>query len=146
MKHIIRVVLCLCLALSMVLSLAACGSKDVTEKTAKTETDAAETAEDRMVYKADFVPVKTQIDNGISPLAYTDDGIYAQSWQKIGEREIPKDAVIHYEGEYDIYGAVLYYVDLDGNARKLEEYTNIPIPEDTEDRLDYYGSSSLARS
>lgn len=143
MKHTVKALLCLCLVLAMVLSLAACGSKSSTEKNeAPAPTEAAA---ERMVYKADFIPVKTKIENGISPLAYTENGIYAQSWEKTGERPIPKDAVVHYEGEYDIYGAALYYIDLDGNAKKLDAYEGIAVPEDTEDRMDYFGNSSLAR-
>ena len=145
MKHTVKTLLCLCLALSMMLSFAACGGKSETAKPDKAEPTGSAAETERMVYTAEFIPVKTKIENGISPLAYTDKGLYAQSWEKIGEREIPKDAVVHYQGEYDIYGASLYYIDLDGNAIKLEDYTGVAVPENTEDRMDYFGSSDLSR-
>lgn len=145
MKHTMRVMLCLLLAFAMLASFSACGSKSPAANTDTAAEDKTEAKEDRMVYVAEFQPVKTRIENGISPVAYTEDGFYAQSWEKIGQREIPKDAVMRYEGEYDIYGSVLYYIKLDGTAQKLEGYSGIAIPEDTEDRMDYFGSSSLSK-
>ena len=145
MKHNMKSIFCLCLVFSMLMSFSACASKS--EAVKADEPMATETAEasDRLVYTAEFQPVKTKVENGLTPLTYTEDGFYAQSWEKVGEREIPKDAVILYEGQYDIYGASLYYVDMDGNAEKLVNYAGVPVPEDTEDRMDYYGSSSLSK-
>lgn len=145
MKQIMKSFLCLSLAILMLLSLTACGGRTGTEKDEQPEVSAEPTAEDKLVYTASFQPVKEKIDNGLSPLAYNEGGFYAQSWEKVGEREIPKDAVIRYEGEYDIFGAALYYVTMDGKAEKLEAYTGVAIPEDTEERMDYFGSSSLSK-
>lgn len=145
MKQIMRSILCLSLAVLMLLSLTACGGKSETAKNDQPEVSAEPTADDKLVYTASFQPVKEKVDNGLNPLTYTDGGFYAQSWEKIGQREIPKDAVIRYEGEYDIYGAALYFVTMDGKAEKLEAYTGVAIPEDTEDRMDYFGSSGLSK-
>ena len=145
MKQIMKSLLCLGLAVMMLLSLTACGGSGRATKTEEPEASAEPAVSDKLVYTASFQPVKDKIDNGLSPLAYTDDGFYAQSWEKVGQRETPKDAVIRYEGEYDIYGAALYHVTMDGKAEKLEAYTGVAIPEDTEDRMDYFGSSGLSR-
>lgn len=145
MKPYAKTILCLCLALSMLLSFAACGSQSETAKTDKPEVTDTPAEGDRMVYTAEFLPIKAKIENGLSPLAYTEDGFYAQSWEKIGQREIPKDAVVRFEGEYDIYGAALYFVGMDGTVKRLEGYENLPVPEDTEHRMDYFGSSSLSK-
>ena len=141
MKHSVKQFLGLCLLLAMVLSMAACGAAPAADPQ---ETEAP-AEPDELVYKAEFTPISVPAENGLSSMAFTDDGVYAQSWEKIGEREIPEDAVIRYEGEYDIYGPVLYFVGYDGNCRKLEAYQGVPVPEDTEDRMDYYGSSSMSR-
>ena len=145
MNKTIKSLLCLFLAFTMLLSFSACGGSNESAKTDTTEEADTTAQSDRMVYTAEFQPVSAFVDNGITALAYTDDGMYAQSWEKVGEREIPKDAVVRYEGEYDIYGSALYFIGLDGSAKKLEAFENAPVPEDTKDRKDYYGNSSLVR-
>ena len=144
MKKTFKTLLCLCLAAAMVLSFAACGSKSAEPSDKSSETP-EETPSDKLVYAADFVEVDAKVDNGLSPLAYTADGFYAQSWEKIGQREIPEDAVIHYDGEYDIYGAALFFVTFEGKATRLEAYSGVEVPENTEGRLDYFGSGSLSK-
>ena len=144
MKHTIKTILCLILAAAVVLSLAACGAKSEAASVEK-PAEAEATPADKLVYTADFLAVDAKVDNGLTPLAYTDDGFYAESWEKTGEREIPKDAVIRYEGEYDIYGNALFFVGFDGKASRLTDYVGTQVPEDTEGRLDYYGSGSLGR-
>lgn len=142
MKNLIKSALCLLMALLMVLSLAACGSQSTgTQDAAPQESEAP----DELVYAASFQAMAEGPENGLNPIAYTADGFYAQSWEKTGEREIPEDAVISYEGEYDIYGSALYFVGFDGSVKKLEGYEGVAIPEDTEDRDDYYGSSNLEK-
>ena len=144
MKKKLKALLCLLLATVMVLSLAACGSKSTTPSDAVSKTP-EETPSDKLVYAADFVEVDTKVDNGLSPLAYTADGFYAQSWEKTGQREIPEDAVIRYDGEYDIFGAALFYVTFEGKATRLEAYSGVEVPENTEGRLDYFGTGSLSK-
>ena len=142
MKNLLKSALCLLMALLMTLSLAACGSQStVTEDARPAETEAP----DELVYAASFQTMAEGPENGLTPIAYTADGFYALSWEKTGEREIPEDAVISYEGEYDIYGSVLYFAGYDGSLRKLDAYSGMAIPEDTEDRDDYYGSSNLEK-
>ena len=143
MNKTIKALLCLCLALSMVLSLAACGSKS--ETPAGNQQEAEATPSDKLVYAAEFLKVDNTTENGYQPMCYTADGFYAQSWEKTGEREIPEDAIIQYEGQYDIYGSALYFVSYDGKVRRLDAYTGAAVPEDTKDRMDYYGNSNISQ-
>ena len=138
MKQTIKRTLCLVCACAMLFGLCACGSQPQSEATPTA-------APDELVYTGKFTALPVTPENGLSTLAYTDDGLYAQTWEKIGEREIPEGAEIRYEGEYDLFGPALYFVSYDGTARRLEKYQTIPVPEDDQDRMDYYGSSSLER-
>ena len=143
MNKTIKALLCLCLALSMVLSFAACGSKS--ETPAGDQPEAEATPSDKLVYAAEFLKVDNTTENGYQPMCYTADGFYAQSWEKTGEREIPEDAIIQYEGQYDIYGSALYFVSYDGKVRRLDAYTGAAVPEDTKDRMDYFGNSNISQ-
>lgn len=143
MNKTIKALLCLCLALSMALSFAACGSKS--ETPAVNLQEAEPTPSDKLVYAAEFLKVDNTTENGYQPMCYTADGFYAQSWEKTGEREIPEDAIIRYEGQYDIYGSALYFVGYDGKVRRLDAYTGAAVPEDTKDRMDYYGNSNISQ-
>ena len=113
-------ILSLFLALGMLLGLAACGQ----QPSAAAPTEAPE----EYVYAGTFTPVPESPENGLNPLLYTEDGFYAQSWEKIGEREIPEEAVQRYEGEYDIYGTALYFVKLDGSVERLDDFASVPTP------------------
>ena len=143
MNKTIKALLCLCLALSMALSFAACGSKSETPTGDQPEAEA--TPSDKLVYAAEFLKVDNTTENGYQPMCYTADGFYAQSWEKTGEREIPEDAIIQYEGQYDIYGSALYFVSYDGKVRRLDAYTGAAVPEDTKDRMDYFGNSNISQ-
>ncbi len=138
MKQTIKRTLCLFCACAMLLSLCACGSAP--------QSEAAPTAvPDELVYTGKFTTLAETPENGLTAMAYTADGFYAQTWEKTGEREIPEGAEIRYEGEYDIFGPALYFVKNDGTVRRLEKYQSIPVPEDDQDRMDYYGTCSLER-
>ena len=86
MNKTIKSLLCLFLAFTMLLSFSACGGSNESAKTDTTEEADTTAQSDRMVYTAEFQPVSAFVDNGITALAYTDDGFYAQSWEKTGER------------------------------------------------------------
>lgn len=138
MQKTIRRILCLALALVMALGLAACGESAPKEAA---PTDAPE----EYVYAAEVKTLADTPENGLNPLAYTSDGVYAFTWEKTGEREIPEDAKLRYEGEYDIYGSTLYFIGYDGTLERLPDFAGIETPEDDQDRMDYYGSVSLDR-
>lgn len=138
MKRKLRSLLGLVLALAMLLSLAACGSK-TEENNTKQEEEHPE-----MVYAAESLALNaSELRDGISPAAYTDEGFYGLSYGKIGEQEIPEGVVPEYEGEYDIYGYRIYFVGYDGSVRQLKGYTPMDAPEDPGDMLEWYSGSNL---
>ena len=75
--------------------------------------------------------------------AFTDDGFYATSWEKVGEN-IPEGVTHQYEGQYDVYKTFLYFVDNGGKASKLENYLPIDPEENTEGYKDFSSGSSLS--
>ena len=140
MKKKLRSILCLLLALAMALSLAACGSKE--SKTDQPgETAAPETPE--FVYTAGYTPLKAGDSNSLSPQVYTDDGFYAASYEKVGERELHEGETLQYEGQLDLYGSRLYFVSNKGEVKLLEGYEPLPSPEDTEGRTAYNSGSGV---
>ena len=132
-------ILCLTLALLMLLGTAACGTQsETTPVTPEPEAD-------ELVYTASFRPVDVSFENGVSTLAFTDAGVYLSAYEKTGEREKPENAVQQYEGEYDIYSSVLYFLDYEGKVTKLEGYQPLPMPENPENYTDFSASSGLEK-
>ena len=123
MNHVTKRVLALALCLVMVLAMAACGKGKETEST-PAEPETAVKAEG-FAYKAEYVPVETNAQWGISAVAFTEDGFYATGYEKAGQREIPEGQTEEYEGQYDIYNSVLYFVTWDGTVtcRKIPKTT-----------------------
>ncbi len=139
MKKNIRSLLCGLLVLAMALSLAACGSgKSETPENKDNEATVTD-----YVYKADFRPIETPKDGYLNPRAYTEDGFYASSYEKVGEREPNEGEILEYDGQLDIYGSSLYFVSKDGKLKKLDAYQPVAGPEDTEGRTDYSTGSDL---
>ena len=139
MKKSIRALLCLTLALAMALSLAACGQ---TSAPAEENKDSEATVTD-YVYKADFTPIEAVEDTYFNPCAFTPDGFYASSYEKVGERELYEGEKLEYDGQLDVYGPGLYFISNDGKVKKLDAYQPLPTPEDSEDRTNYSSGSDL---
>ena len=154
----LRSILALLLVLAMALSLAACGGD-------KTE-DPKETERPSMVYKADFLQVKSdELTDGITPVVYTDEGFYGLSYGKIGEMPPPEENAEDgeetgeeepavstgeldvpepaYADQYAIYGYKIFFVGFDGSVRSLPKYESLPALENTEDKLEFYSGSNL---
>lgn len=131
----------LLLALAMCLSLAACGSGS--DNSGSKSDSASATATPEYVYAAEYTDLMTDVKNYISVQAFTDDGFYATCYEKVGEN-IPEGVTPEYEGQYDVYENVLYYVSNDGTMSKLENYTAIEGAENTNGYKDYSTSSGLS--
>ena len=131
MKNKLRSIVGLLLVVAMVFSLAACGSKQEEQE---------ETPE--FVYVADFQPIKNDSESSMRPRFFTDDGFYTMCYEKVGENR-PEGAVPTYQGEFDVYGYLLYFVSNDGAIRKLDGYETLAAPSDEEDRLNYDSGSNI---
>ena len=140
MKKYTRSLLCVLLVLAMALSLSACGEKSAAAETAS---DAEATVID-YAYKAEFTQVDVPEEVYLNPRAFTADGFYASSSEKIGERELYEGEKLEYEGQLDVYGSRLYFVSKDGTLTKLEKYVPLEGPEDTEGRTNYSSGSDLS--
>ena len=134
-----RKMLCLLLALSMCLSLAACG-KGGEESAAKNE-PVEETPE--FVYTAEYKTLVKDSKNFLQFRGYTDEGFYVSSMEKTGEN-IPEGVTPRYEGQYDVYGTFLYFVDNNGKMEKLENYKALEPKTDEEGRREFTSSSNLS--
>lgn len=154
MKISITRLLSLVLCAVLVLGLAACGNiaQDGTQKPdGKDEPSAPEATEavsgsTDYVWKSSFLPVTLEdSDNYLQPALYTDDGFYATYSVKVGRREIPEGEVEEYEGQYDIYGTMLCFVDKNGKVEKLPNYNPAEPEADTEGRKDFYSYCNLGR-
>ena len=136
----LRNTVCLLLALALCLSLTGCGSSTgggATETKAPEETAAPE-----LVYVSEYQPLMDDSANYISIRSYNDDGLYYSSWEKIGENT-PEGVKPQYEGQYDVYGTFLYYLDKDGKVTKLENYKTVDAPVNDGDYKEFYSGSDL---
>lgn len=142
MKKTAKSLLALTLAIATVFSLAACGKQD---NPANTDNDRPADAPE-YVYAAEYTSVRmpaAAASVSISPRAYTADGFYATSYEKVGENN-PDGLTPEYEGQFDVYGYKLYFVGFDGAARELSDYEPLPVIENTENKSNYYSSSDLS--
>ena len=164
MRKNMRSFLCLLLVLAMVLSLAACGQKqeENQEKTEKTE------EHPDTVYTYESLKLDNKVlPNGITPMAYTDQGFYGQVYDEVvvprplmaegsaaETEETASEETAETEGETDAdaeavesapnYGVKIFFVGYDGTIRELSAYEPLPAQEDPGDKLSFYSGSSLS--
>ena len=164
MRKNMRSFLCLLLVLAMVLSLAACGQKqeENQEKTEKTE------EHPDTVYTYESLKLDNKLlPNGITPMAYTDQGFYGQVYDEVvvprplmaegsaaETEETASEETAETEGETDAdaeavesapnYGVKIFFVGYDGTIRELSAYEPLPAQEDPGDKLSFYSGSGLS--
>ena len=148
MKNPLIRILCLLLCLVMLISLAACGKESKEEP--GTGTDAGTgtgTSSDaaNYAYKSEFLSIDSDARWGLTPVIYTDDGFYATGNVVIGRQEIPEGSTEEYEGQYDIYGTMLYFIGMDGKAKPLANYVPGKPIENTENYRDFSSYCNLGR-
>ncbi|MBQ9331752.1 MAG: hypothetical protein IJS11_02340, partial [Oscillospiraceae bacterium] len=118
-KTVIRFLsLMLCLVLAA--SLAACGKTGGEESRPEPVSTASEPVS--YAYKSDFLSIDSDSKWGLSPVVYTDDGFYATGNVLVGRKEPPEGTTEEYEGQFDIYGTMLYFVGNDGKGQRLPNY------------------------
>lgn len=121
----------LCVALALVTALCAftgCGDK----KGGGDSPDPNNTAEPTgFVYVPEYVTVQGEFKNNLSyNSTYANGYIYAPSYEMIEDRT-PEGVTPEYEGEYWVYGYVIYKIALDGSCEKIG-YTPMELPEGAE--------------
>lgn len=139
MKNRARRILTLLLVAVMALGLAACGkSSGDSGKPGKP----AQEEHPEFTYVAEYKNLMKDMDSNLSPRAYTDDGFYSITWEKIGNNT-PEGVTPEYEGQYDVYGSFLYFVDFNGKAEKLPNYQRLEPPTDDQGLKDYSASCDI---
>ena len=131
----------------MLFGLAACGKGGKNAQTAdagETTSDAGAVQAQQSVpgWKSSFMTLQADSMWGLRPVIYTDDGLYATASVVLGRREIPAGQVEEYEGQYDIYGSVICFIDNSGKVTVLPNY--VPeLPEADNGRKDFYSYCTL---
>ena len=139
MKDRLKSLLALLLAAVMALSLAACGKSE----DGSGDKDSQDESDPEFAYVAEYTELAKNQENYLNPRAYTEDGFYSTSYEKIGEN-IPEGVTPEYEGQYDVYGSFLYFVSFDGKIEKLENYKPMDPPANEEGLRDYNSSSDVS--
>ena len=152
-KSLLRI-LSIVLSVIMILSLAACGSSS-SENTAAQSTPSATgspasasqtAAPTGFAWKSSFIDIDTGSDDilgTVQPVLYTDEGFYATAQVITGRREPNEGEVEQYEGQFNLYGSMLYFIDREGKAEKLPNYQVAEAPSNTEGKKDFYSYVNL---
>ena len=135
--------LSLMLCLVMAVSLAACGKSGGEESRPEPANTTAEPVS--YAYKSDFLSIDADSKWGLSPVVFTDDGFYATGNVLVGRKESPDGTAEEYEGQFDIYGTMLYFVGSDGKGQRLPNYVPSAPAENTENYRDFSSYCNLGR-
>lgn len=165
MNKKVRSLLAIMLLLAMALSLAACGEQNEGEQ-GSTEKPEGQEAAPEMAYTYESVRLKSgQLESGIYPMLYTEDGFYGQVYAAaepvtaydagIAETEEAQEAEASEtteetgdEGEdtkrvMPRDGMKLYFVGYDGSVKELSAYQQLPADEDPGDKTSFYSGAGL---
>ena len=139
-SKIFRTLVLSVLCLSMALSFCACGGKKEPGSTdnpgGKQDNSAQETPE--FVYVPEYTKVKGDFTSSLRDSVFVSDGAISSSYEKIGVKD-HEGKTEEYEGQYDIYGTVLYKVGFDGSCEKLG-YTPMEVEVDESKNMESYTS------
>lgn len=115
------------LCAALLLSLVGCGGKGK-DKDKNPDGGKEQSAEktDAFVYVPEYKELSGN-ENGFNPVAFSANGIYATSYEMIADNT-PEGVTPTYEGEYWVYGTVLYELGFDGTVTKIN-YVPPQIPE-----------------
>lgn len=141
MKNRARRILALLLVAVMALGLAACGKSSGDTNGDKPGKPAQE-EHPEFTYVAEYKTLMENNENSLYPRFFTSDGFYSISYEKIGNNT-PEGVTPEYEGQYDIYGSFLYFVDFNGKAEKLTNYQPMEAPADDQGLKDFNASCDI---
>ncbi len=144
MKNTIKRTLTFLLAMTLLLSLAACGKKPVENPADnpvspdfKGTPEAEDTNHPDFVYTSEFHPIKDSAQYGMRALNFTEDGVFC-----VGHEPLPDGTPANYCG-LDSTAAVLAFIDYSGNMKILSDYAPMENTEGT-DMPDYTCSTNLS--
>ena len=129
----------LCLALALVMALCVftgCGDKTDDANSADPNNPSNTAAPTGFVYVPEYVPVQGQFRNSLYDATYANGYLYSPVYEMLEDRT-PEGVTPEYEGEYWVYGYVIYKIGMDGSTEKLN-YAPIELPEGAQ------GSSNIS--
>lgn len=118
----------LTIALAMALGLSGCGKENADSDNGNSQDGVTASG---FVYVPEYKEIKIDNQWGFNSVAYTDDGFYALSNEVIGN-ETPEGVTPEWEGQYDIYGNVLYKIGFDGTVEKLSAFQDSTLADGEE--------------
>lgn len=134
MRKSIATLLTLALCLGL---LAGCG------RGAEDDAQAAQTEElGEQVYVPSFQTLHTGKDSRPQAWLPGTDGVYAASYERLADGELPEGRTADYAGQYDRYGYKLRFADGSGQWRDLA-FEDLTPPSDSEGRKDYSAGVSM---
>ena len=139
------------LCVMMILGLAACGNSSGNsggEQSNPSTSGMTNTPDNGnapgYVWKSEFHDIEIESTDGyVQPVLFTDDGFYAKSQVLIGRREAAEGQTETYEGQFDIYSTMLYFVHRDGTVEKLPNFKPSEPRANTEGKKDFYSDCEL---
>ena len=153
MNQLLSRILAAALSFVMILGLCACGSKESNSGGGAGKSGDAQGAQQSTTqnaqpagytWKSEFKTIQTDGDLYVQPLLFTDDGFYATSQVLLGRREPIAGEVEEYEGQFDIYGPSLYFVNADGTIRPLPNYKPSMPLDNAEGKKDFYAACEIS--
>lgn len=131
LRKILTSAMALSLIAAMALGLSGCGKDDGNGGNNSGDNSGDNQTASGYVYVPEYTKVDTAARYGFNSVAYTADGFYGLSNEVIGSN-IPEGVTPEWEGQYDIYGNILYKIGFDGKTEKLASFADTQLPEGQE--------------
>ena len=133
----------LLLVLAMALGLAACGGGAGTEAAGAGSKSPTATPTPEYVYVAEYTPLAGKSKDWMNVRQYSESGMYFTRTEKTGERPHEGETAT-YDGEFDLYSTFLYFMDPQGRESRIENYSTMPVQENTDNLRDFISTSDMA--
>jgi hypothetical protein len=90
-------------------------------------------AEEAYVYTSEYIPLQGDLGGFASSLTYADGRFLTSVYGVIGDNT-PEGVTPEFEGQYNVYGNIFSWINMDGSVERLENYAPIEMEEMEEDR------------
>lgn len=133
-KRALTLVLAILLCLGLLAGCGGGGNNGGDRQAEGTSTAAAggTPAPETYVYTAEYFPIQGDIGY-VSTLNYSEGRLLTSTFGVVGNNT-PEGVTPEYEGQYDVYGTVFYWINLDGTTEKMEKYEPMDLGEMEEGR------------